>query len=218
MTSHACPRCGLESRCSRRSWPDRHPVAAVTLAVIVLAMTVAHPWLLGVIAVGGLAYLAHQEQRRRHALAARADWEHQALIAGGVFRETHNTPGQPDLFTQMVEKGVRRGVRPCAPQRVPAAGVPLPAIERPRGFLSEPVKGPLPGYSAAQAVREGVRLAYPPGSTWKRWPSTTPHVARGTHGVSTPAVDVPCAAEGYAKSAYPWQVAANWPTAPTRTR
>jgi hypothetical protein len=30
MARHACPRCGLESRCSHGSWVDRHPVAAVT--------------------------------------------------------------------------------------------------------------------------------------------------------------------------------------------
>lgn len=81
MTTHACPRCGLESRCSHGNWPDRHPAAAVTLAVIVLATVCAYPWLLAVAAVGGGVYWASRERRRREALAARADWEHRALMA-----------------------------------------------------------------------------------------------------------------------------------------
>lgn len=77
---HACPRCGLESRCSHGTWPDRHPVAAVTLSVFALAAVCAHPWLIGCIVTGALAYVAHREHRRRQALAARADYEHRALM------------------------------------------------------------------------------------------------------------------------------------------
>ncbi len=80
-TTHACPRCGLESPCSAGSWPDRHPVAAVTLSVFALAAVCAYPWLLGCLVVGALAYVAHREHRRRAALAARADYEHRALMA-----------------------------------------------------------------------------------------------------------------------------------------
>jgi hypothetical protein len=61
--------------------PDRHPAAAVTLAVFVLAMTVAHPWLIGGVVVSGAVYMAVRERRRRDALAARADYEHRALMA-----------------------------------------------------------------------------------------------------------------------------------------
>lgn len=84
MGSHACPRCGLEARCAHRTWPDRHPAAAVTLAVIVLAMTVAHPWLLGCLAVGGVVYMAVRRQQRRDALAARADYEHRQLMSAAA--------------------------------------------------------------------------------------------------------------------------------------
>jgi hypothetical protein len=98
---HYCRRCGHERRCSHGSWPDRHPVAAVTLAVIVLAMTVAHPWLLGCLVVGGAVYMAVRARGRRAALAARADWEHRALMAAPVptvrplaQRQAHSLPWQ----------------------------------------------------------------------------------------------------------------------------
>lgn len=81
MTNCACVRCGLESPCLHGSWADRHPAAAVTLAVLVLATVCAYPWLLAVVAVGGGVYWAARERRRREALAARADYEHRALMA-----------------------------------------------------------------------------------------------------------------------------------------
>ncbi|BBY37517.1 hypothetical protein MMAN_16510 [Mycobacterium mantenii] len=85
MASQACARCGYESRCpDRGTWYDRHPAAAVTLTVLVLAMAVAHPWLFGGLAVGGGVYWALRERRSREAIAARADWEHRALIARQV--------------------------------------------------------------------------------------------------------------------------------------
>ncbi|BBY36311.1 hypothetical protein MMAN_04450 [Mycobacterium mantenii] len=49
--------------------------------MFVLAMTCVHPWLVGGVVVGGTVYLAIYERRRREALAARADWEHRALLA-----------------------------------------------------------------------------------------------------------------------------------------
>lgn len=100
MTSHGCPRCGLETQRSHGAWPHRHPAAAVTLAVIVLAMVVAHPWLVGCLAVGGVLYAVDGERRRRQALATRADWEHRALIAAPLTwpsppREVPRPPGPP---------------------------------------------------------------------------------------------------------------------------
>lgn len=84
MIAHACPRCGLEVRCSHRSWPDRHPAAAVILAVVVLAMAVAHPWLLAVVAAGGAVYAAVRRQQRRDALATRADYEHRKIVSAAL--------------------------------------------------------------------------------------------------------------------------------------
>ena len=89
MTEHACPRCGHETHCSHGSWHDRHPFAAVLFAVpmgtIILGAIAAYPVvflsLLGTVAVG---YVIHREHERRTALAARADWEHHALIASQV--------------------------------------------------------------------------------------------------------------------------------------
>jgi hypothetical protein len=89
---HYCPRCGLESNCSRGSWPDRHPVAAVvagcwTLTFMGMMLSV-HPIaaavLIGVAAVGGGVYMAVRERRRREALAARADYENRQILAASV--------------------------------------------------------------------------------------------------------------------------------------
>lgn len=84
MTTHTCPRCGLESQCSRNSWPDRHPTATVVgvtlISVFALVVVVGYPWLLLVGAVGAGVWLVDRERRRRHALAARADWEFRRLM------------------------------------------------------------------------------------------------------------------------------------------
>jgi hypothetical protein len=82
MTKHPCPRC-------RRTWPDRHPAAAVTAGLFTLTlmamMLSVHPVAAAVMValagVGGLAYLVDRERGRRAALAARADYEHRALMA-----------------------------------------------------------------------------------------------------------------------------------------
>lgn len=104
MTRHACLRCGLESRCSHGSWIDRHPVAAVAFAVPVtitaLGAIAAYPLIfVPLLAVGVVAYVVDREHRRRVALAARADYEHQAAIALPVppvrplpQRQTHSLP------------------------------------------------------------------------------------------------------------------------------
>lgn len=84
MSSHTCPRCGLESHCSHGNWSDRHPAATVALAAFTvmfsLVVVVGHPWLLIVAAVGAVVYVLDREHRRRQALAARADWEFRRLM------------------------------------------------------------------------------------------------------------------------------------------
>lgn len=88
MSKHACPRCGLERRCSHGSWPDRHPVAAVTAGLFALVwmsmMLSVYPIAaLAIIAVFGISAavaLAGHERRRREALGTRADYEHRALL------------------------------------------------------------------------------------------------------------------------------------------
>ncbi|KLO25921.1 hypothetical protein ABW16_21695 [Mycolicibacter heraklionensis] len=84
MATYTCLRCGLESHCSHGTWADRHPAAAVTFATLVsvlsLAIIVDHPWLLAVMALGAVVYVVDREHRRRRALAARADWEHQRIM------------------------------------------------------------------------------------------------------------------------------------------
>lgn len=89
MTRHTCLRCGHEARCAYSSWPDRHPAAAVAFAVPVtiigLGSIAAYPWLfVPLLALAGLVYIVDREHRRRAALAARADYEHQALAAASV--------------------------------------------------------------------------------------------------------------------------------------
>ncbi|RFZ51500.1 hypothetical protein MSS2_03461 [Mycobacterium marinum] len=86
MSQHPCPRCGLESNCSHGSWADRHPATAVMLGIptvlFVLGAIGAYPWVfIPLIVAGAVAYTVERERRRRQALAARADWEHRALMA-----------------------------------------------------------------------------------------------------------------------------------------
>jgi hypothetical protein len=89
MSEHACPRCGLESGCSRGSWSDRHPVAAVIgglLTLVWMSMmfsvyTVAALTMTALAAGAWAVRAAGRERARRDALAARAEWEHRALMA-----------------------------------------------------------------------------------------------------------------------------------------
>lgn len=89
MSRHACPRCGLESRCSCADWADRHPAAAVTAGLFTLTlmaiMLSVHPiaalTMIGLAAVVAGVHMVSGERRRREALAARADYEHGALLA-----------------------------------------------------------------------------------------------------------------------------------------
>lgn len=83
-THHTCPRCGYQQHAGQHPalrWTDRHPAATVALAVVGLISVTGYPWLLAVLAVAGLAYLADREGQRRAAVAARADFEHAALLA-----------------------------------------------------------------------------------------------------------------------------------------
>lgn len=84
MAAYTCPRCGYESHCSHGTWYDRHPAAAAALGMFSvmfsLVVVVGHPWLLLVAALGAGAYAVDREHRRRRALAARADWEHRAIM------------------------------------------------------------------------------------------------------------------------------------------
>lgn len=88
MTEHHCPRCGYETS-SRGRWPDRHPYAAVLFAVPVTITMVgaiaAYPLtFVPLLAVVAVVYVVDREHRRRQALAARADYEHAALLAAPV--------------------------------------------------------------------------------------------------------------------------------------
>lgn len=88
MAQHACMRCGLESRCSHGSWADRHPVAAILFALpagyTIIGVILAYPWFFVPLLVVAAAWWVDRRNRRRHAIAARADHEHRALMAAEV--------------------------------------------------------------------------------------------------------------------------------------
>lgn len=88
MAKHQCPRCGLESK--QDAWWDRHPVAAVLLALPTLytltGVILAYPWFFVPVLVIVCALLVNRTGRRRAAIAARADHEHRELMAAAVFR------------------------------------------------------------------------------------------------------------------------------------
>lgn len=80
MSTHNCPRCGYQQHYRLARWTDRHPAATVALAVVGLISVTSYPWLLAVLGVAGLAYGIDRERQRRTAVAARADYEHAALL------------------------------------------------------------------------------------------------------------------------------------------
>ncbi|RFZ05424.1 hypothetical protein VIMS_04926 [Mycobacterium marinum] len=97
MSQHPCPRCGLESNCSHGSWADRHPAAAVIFGIpsvlFVLGAIGAYPLVfIPLLVFGGAVYVADRERCRRQALAARADWEHRALVAAPIRRPERPRP------------------------------------------------------------------------------------------------------------------------------
>jgi hypothetical protein len=87
MASHECPRCGLERR--RNAWWDRHPAAAVCLALpagyTIIGVLLAYPWFFVPLLVVVCTFWVDRRQRRRSAIAARADHEHRELMARAVF-------------------------------------------------------------------------------------------------------------------------------------
>lgn len=103
MTNHACPRCGLENRCSHGSWADRHPAAAVTAGLFTLAwmsmMLSVYPGAaLAIIAIAAATWgvrATGRERRRREALAARADWEHRQVMAAALKWPAQLPPAPP---------------------------------------------------------------------------------------------------------------------------
>lgn len=94
MASRACERCGYEPRRSKRdAWADRHPAAAVCAGVFVglpalytiAGVILAYPWFFIPVLVVVCAVVVDRRMRQRAAIAARADWEHRALMARTVF-------------------------------------------------------------------------------------------------------------------------------------
>jgi hypothetical protein len=100
MAQHFCRRCGIEDTCHYGNWADRHPAWTVFAGLFTLvfmgmmfseypiaatSMTVLAAVWLGVRAVG-------REQRRRAALAARADYSHAALMAQWAPQPIHLPP------------------------------------------------------------------------------------------------------------------------------
>ncbi|SPM40205.1 hypothetical protein MNAB215_2401 [Mycobacterium numidiamassiliense] len=87
----ACRRCGLEAHTSRGSWADRHPIAAVLFALpagyTVVGVLLAYPWFFVPVLIVVCAVVVDRRQRQRHAIAARADFEHRRQIAKAVFQQ-----------------------------------------------------------------------------------------------------------------------------------
>lgn len=92
MTTHACPQCGHEARCSRAHWVDRHPTAAAATGLVTLTLmsmmlsehTVAGLTVLAVAAVIVAVWAAGRERARRQAPGSRADHGHRALMAAAM--------------------------------------------------------------------------------------------------------------------------------------
>lgn len=93
MASRACQRCGYEPRRPKwDAWADRHPAGAVCAGVFVglpalytvAGIILAYPWFFVPMLVVVCAVVVDRRMRRRAAIAARADWEHRALIAAPI--------------------------------------------------------------------------------------------------------------------------------------
>lgn len=94
MMKHSCPRCGLESK--RDGWWDRHPVLTVLLALpagyTLIGVLLAYPGFFVPLLIVACTVVVDRRARRRHAIAARADYEHRALLAR-VFCRNQWRPG-----------------------------------------------------------------------------------------------------------------------------
>lgn len=101
MSKHCCPRCGFES--ARRSWCERHPIATTFIAVPTLytlvGVILAYPWFMVPLTVLAAAVWVDGRNRRRAAIAARADHEHQQIIARAVFaqKSRHDRPARRNV-------------------------------------------------------------------------------------------------------------------------
>jgi hypothetical protein len=116
----ACERCGFETTCTHGNWVDRHPAWTIIGALSVLGCMSftfsVNPLAGAVITAVAAAMWAFdaigRNRQRRHALAARADWEYRAAMA-------HNAqtpkPPQPDLMRE-------------AWQPDPSSQLPMPAV------------------------------------------------------------------------------------------
>lgn len=118
MTTHACPRCGLEARCSHGRWWDRHPVAAVLFALpagyTLVAIMLVYPWFTIPVTITVAALLLNRSARKRATITARADYEHRELIVDAVFRsqllaiELPRRPTAADHWSPTVPIGLGR--------------------------------------------------------------------------------------------------------------
>lgn len=92
MSHHECPRCGVPLKWTHRSWPDKHPAAAVTAGLTTLVfmgmMLSVHPVaaavIIGIAAAIAAARGVAAARRRREALAARADYENRKLMEASI--------------------------------------------------------------------------------------------------------------------------------------
>jgi hypothetical protein len=129
MSKHACPRCGLESK--QDAWHDRHPVAAVLLALPTLytltGVILAYPWFFVPVLVIVCALLVNRAGRRRAAIAARADHEHRQMMAAAVFRRSLD-------FSRLTLKSTRTLNPSLSPRHVmnrwPTTPIPTGRIPR----------------------------------------------------------------------------------------
>ena len=71
-------------------WADRHPAATVLFALpagyTIIGVILAYPWFFVPLLVVGAAFWVDLRQRRRAAIAARADHEHRQMMARAIFR------------------------------------------------------------------------------------------------------------------------------------
>lgn len=104
MASHACERCGYEPRRLKRdAWADRHPAAAVCAGMFVglpalyavAGVILAYPWFFMPVFVVVCALLVNRAQRRRAAIAARADHEYRQQMLGVPAADRAMSPIRP---------------------------------------------------------------------------------------------------------------------------
>lgn len=86
MSVHECPRCGFQT--AWKSWPERHPVATVVIAVptmfTVVSVVLAYPWFFVPVMIVAAAVWIDRRMRRRAAIAARADHEYRELMVAAA--------------------------------------------------------------------------------------------------------------------------------------